>query len=270
MQKNLTLVGVAALMLALGGCATQNTVNPEAQRTQGWPVERLYNEAHKELNTGNYKTANNLYALLESRYPGTPYVEQSMLDTAYGYYKDEEREKALAAIERFQQHYPASPSMDYALYLKGLVLFNEDKSVLNKLAAQDWSDRDPKANREAYAAFYELVSRYPNSRYTADATERMVKIINGLGGHEIAIARYYMKRGAWLAAAARAKNVVQGFQNTPYVEESLAIMMSAYSHLGQTQLAEDTKRVLAQNYPNSRYLTQAWKPNDAPWWRYWK
>ncbi|TFV06922.1 outer membrane protein assembly factor BamD, partial [Bacillus stratosphericus] len=142
---------------------------------------------------------------------------------------------------------------------------------LNKLASQDWSDRDPKANREAYQAFAGLVERYPNSRYAPDATERMAKLVDALGGNEIAVARYYMKRGAYLAAANRAQKIVERYQNTRFVEESLAIMESSYRKMNKTQLADDTRRILAQNFPNSPYLQKPWsESNSIPWWRYWR
>ena len=160
--------------------------------------------------------------------------------------------------------------MDYALYLKGLVLFNEDQSFLNKLASQDWSDRDPKANRDAYQAFAELVQRYPNSKYAADATERMAKLVDALGGNEISVARYYMKRGAYVAAANRAQKIVSRYQNTRYVEEALAMMELAYKKLDKPQLAADTRRVLETNFPQSPFLQHEWRSDDMPWWRYWR
>lgn len=263
---------VVALGLALGGCAgTKGTVDKDAQITQDWTVEKLYAEAHDELNSNNYTRAIKLYEILESRFPNGRYAQQAQLDTAYAYYKDDEPEKALAAVERFQRNHPQHPNMDYALYLKGLVLFNEDQSFLNKLASQDWSDRDPKANRDAYQAFAELVERYPNSKYAPDATERMAKLVDALGGNEIAVARYYMKRGAYLAAANRAQKIVERYQNTRFVEESLAIMESSYRKMNKTQLADDTRRILAQNFPNSPYLQKPWSENTSiPWWRYWR
>ena len=261
---------VVSLGLALSACANKGTVDKDAQITQDWNVEKLYAEAQDELNSNNYTRAIKLYELLESRFPNGRYAQQSQLDTAYAYYKDDEPEKALAAIERFQRHHPQHPNMDYALYLKGLVLFNEDQSFLNKLASQDWSDRDPKANRDAYQAFSQLVQLYPNSKYAPDATERMTKLVDALGGNEISIARYYMKRGAYLAAANRAQKIVEQYQNTRYVEESLAIMELAYKKLGKQQLADDTKRLLLTNFPGSAYLQQPWRPDDMPWWRYWR
>ncbi len=268
MKKYLLISGLA---LALAACSsTSGTVDKDAQITQTWSVDRLYAEAHDELNSNNYKRAVNLYEILQSRYPQSRHAQQALLDTAYAYYRDEEPEKALATLERFQRQHPQHPHTDYALYLKALVLLNEDKSFVNRLAKQDWSDRDPKANREAYAVFAELVQRFPNSRYAADATEQMQKLVDALGGNEMAVARYYMKRGAYLAAVNRAQNVIQHYQNTRFVEEALALSAEAYRRLNQTQLSEDSRRVLAHNFPNSPYLTQAWKADSIPWWRYWK
>ena len=267
MKKFLLVVAVSA---ALSGCAATGTVDKDAQITQDWSVEKLYTEAQDELNSNNYTRAIKLYELLESRFPNGRYAQQAQIDTAYAHYKDEEKEKALAAIERFQRLHPRHPNMDYALYLKGLVLFNEDKSFLNKLASQDWSDRDSQANREAYQTFAELVQRYPNSQYVGDATERMTKLVDALAGNEMSVARYYAKRGAYLAAANRAQSIIANFQNTRFVEESLAIIEMSYRKMGQAQLADDTRRVLAQNFPESPYLNKAWQSEDIPWWRYWK
>ncbi len=261
---------VVSLGLALSACANKGTIDKDAQITQDWSVEKLYAEAQDELNSNNYTRAVKLYEILESRFPNGRYAQQSQLDTAYAYYKDDELEKALAAIARFQRHHPQHPNMDYALYLKGLVLFNEDQSFLNKLASQDWSDRDPKANRDAYQAFAELVQRYPNSKYAADATERMAKLVDALGGNEMSVARYYMKRGAYVAAVNRAQKIVARYQNTRYVEEALAMMELAYKKLDKPQLAADTRRVLETNFPQSPFLQHEWRSDDMPWWRYWR
>ena len=125
-------------------------------------------------------------------------------------------------------------------------------------------------NREAYQAFAELIQRYPNSQYVADATTRMTKLVDALAGNEMSVARYYAKRGAYLAAANRAQNVIAQFQNTRFVEEALAIMELSYKRIDRPQLAADTRRVLEQNFPQSPYLKQDWKADMAPWWRYWK
>lgn len=261
---------MAGVSLALAACASTGATDKDAQITQDWTVERLYAEANEELHNSNYNRAVKLYEILQSRYPSSRYAQQAQLDTAYAYYRDEEPEKALAILHNFQRQHPHHEGMDYALYLRALTLLNEDKSFMNRLASQDWSDRDPKANREAYAAFAELVRRYPESRYVGDATERMAKLVDALGGNEMAIARYYMKRGAYVAAANRAQNVIRSYQNTRFVEEALALSMEAYARLDKPQLSADSRRVLEHNFPNSPYLQKPWQADDAPWWRYWK
>ncbi|MCF7521643.1 outer membrane protein assembly factor BamD [Neisseria sp. ZJ106] len=263
---------VVSLSVALAACANtqKGTVDKDAQITQDWSVEQLYAEAQDELNSHNYTRAVKLYEILESRFPSSRHSQHSLLDTAYAYYKDGEREKALATIARFQRQYPQHPNMDYALYLQGLTAFNEDQSFLNKLASQDWADRDPKANLEAYRVFAQLVAQYPDSKYTPDAVVRMAKLVDALAGNEMAVARYYLKRGAYIAASSRAQKIVQRYQNTRFVEEALAMMELSYKKLGKPQLAEDTRRVLAHNFPNSPFLQHDWKPDDMPWWRYWK
>lgn len=260
-----------AVGLALSACASTGAVDKDEQITQDWSVQRLYNEARDELNNGNYTRSEKLYEILQARYPYGPYAESAQLDTAYAYYKDAEPEKALAAIEQFQRIYPQHPNMDYALYLKALIQLNEDQSFVSKIAKQDWSDRDPKANQQAYTTFNQLVTIFPDSKYAADARDKMQKLLDALSGNELSVARYYMKRGAWLAAIGRAQTIVSQFQNTPNVEEALAIMTEAYQKLGEQKLSEDTRRVLAQNFPQSPYLSRAWKDtNEIPWWRYWK
>lgn len=262
------MVSVAAALSACAG--NKSTVSREARETQSWSNDQLYREARTELDSGNYSRASALYEQLRARQPEGRFTEQSLLETAYAHYKNEEKAQAQAALARYFQNYPAGIDMDYALYLKGLILFDEDQSFLRKLASQDWADRDPQANREAYRAFAELVDRFPQSKYAEDAKNRMSQLVDALGGHEIAIARYYAKRGAFVAANNRAQAVVQNFQNTRYVEEALAIMAYSYGKLGNDQLKADTERVLQSNFPQSPYLQKAWTADDMPWWRYWK
>ena len=272
MKKSLLLIAIA---VALTGCASKNKekkikLDRDAITAQNWSNDQLYNEARSELNAKNYDRANKLYELLCARQAPGRYTEQSLLDSAYAHYKNEEPAKALAALSRFENNYPASIDMDYALYLRGLVLFDEDQSFLRKLASQDWSDRDPQANRRAYGVFNQLVTRYPDSKYAEDARKRMAQLVDALGGHQIAIAKYYAKRGAYLAANNRAQEVIKQFQNTRFVEEALAIMVYTYGKMGNAQAADDSARVLQQNFPQSPYLQKEWKPDDMPWWRYWK
>ncbi|NWK79790.1 MULTISPECIES: outer membrane protein assembly factor BamD [unclassified Aquitalea] len=259
-------VVAAMLVMGLAGCATTETYD----ETRGWTVEKLYSEARDELNSGNYTRAVKLYETLEARYPYGRYAQQAEMDLAYTHYKDNEPELAVAAADRFIKLHPAHPNVDYVYYLKGLVYYNDDQGMLSKWAGQDMSERDPKAARESFLAFRELTTRFPNSKYSADALEKMNRLVDALGGGEMHVARYYMKRGAYLAAANRAQNVVKEYSNTKYPEEALALMSVAYDKLGMTKLGDDAKRVLALNYPKSAYLTQPWQVEEMPWWKVWK
>lgn len=268
MKKFLLIISLAGVLAACN--SNKSTISPEAQLTQNWTAAEIYNEARTELNSGNYKRAIELYELLRARQSEGRFTEQSLLESAYAHYKEEEPTKALYDLSRFEQNFPASVDMDYALYLRGLILFNEDQSFLNKLASQDWSDRDPEANRRAYLQFERLLTLYPQSKYASDAKERMAKLLDAMAEHELSIARYYAKRGAFLAANNRAQSIIRQYQNTRHVEEALAIMIYTYGKMNNAQLKADTQRVLQVNFPKSPYLTHDWQANDMPWWRYWK
>ncbi|NHR05365.1 outer membrane protein assembly factor BamD [Chromobacterium haemolyticum] len=259
-------VVAAMLVMGLAGCATTETYD----ETRGWTVEKLYSEAHDELNSGNYTRAVKLYETLEARFPYGRYAQQAQMDLAYTHYKDNEPEQAIASADRFIKLHPTHPNLDYLYYLKGLVFYNDDSGLLAKWAGQDMSERDPRAAREAFTAFRELVTRFPNSIYKEDASKKMERLLDALGGNEMHVARYYMKRGAYLAAANRAQGVVKSYANTKYPEEALGIMMAAYDKLSMPQLRDDAKRVLALNYPNSEYLKAGWSIEDMPWWKLWK
>ena len=255
------------LRAGLGACSTTTTPSDE---TRGWPVERLYAEARDELNGSNYTRAAQLYETLEARYPYGRYAQQAQLDLAYTFYKDKEPQQALAACDRFIKLHPAHPNLDYAYYLKGLVNFNEDESLLSRWTGQDISERDPRAAREAFQSFRDLVTRFPNSQYAADAQIKMTHLVNSMAANEMHVARYYMTRKAYLAAVNRAQSVVKEFSNTRYMEEALAVMVSGYTALNLPQLADDSRRVLAKTYPDSLYLKQDWQPAEMPWYQFWR
>ncbi|MDQ1316280.1 MAG: outer membrane protein assembly factor BamD, partial [Pseudomonadota bacterium] len=190
-----------AATLTLGGCGLLPEVMDE---TAGWSAQKLYAEAKDELNSGNYERAVKLFETLESRYPFGRYAQQAQLEVAYVYYKDNEPISAIAACDRFIKLHPNHPNVDYAYYLKGLANFNDDLGMLGKLVDQDMSERDPRAARDAFLAFKELVTRFPDSKYAADSTARMKYLVNALAGNEVHVAKYYLKREAWVAAANRA------------------------------------------------------------------
>lgn len=258
----------AILLLALAACGWL----PEKQdETAGWAPSKLYSEAKSELDDGNYEKAIKLFESLEARYPYGRYAQQAQMEVAYAHFKNQDRAAAVAAADRFIKLHPNHPNVDYMYYLKGLVTFTEDLGPLETVASYfvewDISDRDPKAARESFEAFRDLVARYPASRYAPDATLRMKYLVNALASNEIHVARYYMRRGAYLAAANRAQYVVQSYPQAPAVEEALSIMVKAYEALGLPDLRDDALRVMQTNFPASPYITGQTAANS--WWRFW-
>ena len=206
---------------------------------------------------------------LEARYPYGRYAQQAQLEVAYCYWKDNERASAVAAADRFIKLYPNHPNVDYAWYLKGLINFNETLGLLWWLTTPDLSDRDPRAARDAFNAFKEVVTRFPESKYAEDSAARMRYIVNSLASYEVHVARYYMRRGAYLAAANRAQYAIKTYQSAPAVEEAVFVLAKAYDALGMEALRDDTTRIMRTNFPNSRFLSGKEIRPDAPWWRIW-
>ncbi|MFZ2219621.1 MAG: outer membrane protein assembly factor BamD [Rhodoferax sp.] len=238
-------------------------------KTAGWSPNKIYAEAKDELSSGAYDKAVSLFEKLEGRAAGTPLAQQAQLDKAYANFKAGEPAQALATLDRFLKLHPASPAIDYALYLKGIINFNDDLGMFSVVTRQDLSERDQKAAKESFAAFKELVSRFPDSRYAPDASQRMTHIVNSLAEYEVHVARYYFTRGAYVAAINRAQIALADYQGVPAVEEALYILMQSYDALGMNQLRDDTKRVLTSNYPSSDYITRGFKESSDPWWKVW-
>jgi outer membrane protein assembly factor BamD len=251
--------------LTLGGCGLLPEVKDE---TAGWSAQKIYSEAKDNLNQGNYERAVKLFEMLESRYPFGRYAQQAQLEVAYAYYKDNEAISAISACDRFIKLHPNHPNVDYAYYLKGLANFNDDLGILGNLVEQDMGERDPKAARDAFQSFKELVTRFPDSKYAEDSTARMKFLVNALASNEIHVAKYYLKREAWVAAANRAKEVLKTYPETPAREEALAILVVSYDKLKLTDLRDDAERVLKLNFPNSKYAKGVNTEGKA-WYRFW-
>ena len=236
--------------------------------TRGWSAQKLYSEAKDSLNSGNYVEAIKYYEKLEARYPYSRLAQQAQIDTAYAYYKDNEPAQAIAAADRFIKMYPNHPNVDYVFYLKGLINFNDELGWTGIVGGQDLTERDPKAVREAFDALRELTTRFPESRYAPDAIARMNYLVNALASHEIHVARYYMKRSAYVAAANRAQFALKTYPQAPANEEGLVILVKAYDALGMNDLRDDAERVLKRNFPNSSYL-KGDPRKSSPWWQIW-
>jgi outer membrane protein assembly factor BamD len=243
----LLLTAATALLLVACGSTPKD-------ETAGMSVEKLYLEAREEAASGSWERALKLYERLEGRASGTLLSQQAQVEQAYLLYRTGEKAQALSVIERFMKLHPTSPAFDYALYLQGVINFNDDLGLFGRISKQDLAERDQQASRDAYQSFKQLVDQFPQSKYTPDARERMNYIVNSLAAYEVHVARYYLRRGAYVAAANRAQQTVEEFQKTPSVEEALSILVQSYDRLGLTQLRDDAARVLRQNFPNSRFV----------------
>ena len=260
----LSVVPALLALAVLAGCASK-----DEDKTANWSPNKIYAEAKDNLDSGAYDKAIPLYEKLEGRAAGTPLAQQAQLERAYAQYKSGEPAEASATLDRFMKLHPASPAVDYALYLKGLVNFNDDLGAFSFLTRQDLSERDQKAAKESFEAFKELVTRFPESKYTPDARARMMYIVDALGAYEVHVARYYYTRGAYVAAINRCQTAISEYHDVPAIEDALFIMMRSYDALGMPQLRDDTRRVLAATYPKSDYLTRGSKKVDDPWWKLW-
>ena len=257
-----TILGCA---LTFSGCSSPPKEDPNSTQA----VERLYADAKEDMASGSYDKAIKTLERVEGRAAGTLLAQQATLDLAYAQYRTSERAAALVTLDRFIKLHPSSPALDYALYLRGLVNFNDNLGILGALAQQDLSERDQQASRDAYQSFKQLVTQFPQSRYADDGRGRMDYIVNALADYELHVARYYFRRGAFLAAANRAQQTVQEYPQTPANEEALYIMMSSYERLGLDQLRADTERVLKQNFPNNRFSVDGVRRTQRAWWRFW-
>jgi outer membrane protein assembly factor BamD len=238
-----------------------------------WTAAEYYNAAKVEFDSHNWDAAIKLYEALEAKYPFGRFAQQAQIEVAYSYYKQGETASAITALEKFIKLHPNHPNTDYALYLKALVNFREDLGPLTKLPGmnQDLADRDPKAARESFEAFKELVSRFPDSRYAEDSRKRMIYLVEALARHEINVARYYLARGAYLAAVNRAQDALVKFPNSSLQHrEALDIMVEAYDHMGLGELRDDTRKVIARNYPSDpkAHNTNPRTPSGS-WWKFW-
>jgi outer membrane protein assembly factor BamD len=262
MLKN--FLKLAAIALALTACSAVETVD----ETKGWSAGKLYAEARDELRGGNYDRSISLFEKLESRYPFGTYAQQAQMEIAYAHYRQGDQAQALAAVDRFIKLHPNHPQVDYVYYLRGLINFNDKTSVFDFISKQDLTERDPKAARDAFDSFKQLVERFPDSKYAPDSHARLKYLVNAMAQYEVHVASYYYRRGAYLAAANRAQTVVKEYREAPVVEDALFIMVRSYDALGLAELRDDANRVFLKNFPNSPLLQGPRKKED-PWWKIW-
>ncbi|GBF29266.1 outer membrane protein assembly factor BamD [bacterium MnTg03] len=220
----------------------------EVDVTAGWSAETLYRSAKNEMANKNYSTAIEQYQILESRYPFGKYATQAQLDVGYAYYKFEEVEAAIAALDRFIKLNPRHEAVDYAYYLKGLANFNRGKSLLDNIYYRDKADYDKSILLTSYNDFQILLRRFPRSKYAVDSRQHLIYLRDKLASADLKIARFYASRDAWVAASNRAKFIILSYPGTDAVQPALEIQLAAYQHLGLDRLAADTQRIIDLNY----------------------
>lgn len=249
-----------ACAIALSGCARIKGIFKDEDKNEGVPVEELYTKGRRSMENGNWSSAVETYKRLTAQYPYGAYTEQALMETAYAQFKMGTNEEAISTIDRFLRTYPTHRNTAYMYYLRGLVNSNRDTVFLQKVWTLDASRRDLSTPQQAFNDFSIVTTRYANSRYAEDARARMQALRDMFARHEIETSLYYLRRGAWVAAAGRAKYLLETYPQTRYQNDAVAAMAESYTRLGNETLAADARRVLQANDPNHPWLRGDW-PN---------
>ncbi|WP_269791969.1 outer membrane protein assembly factor BamD [Stenotrophomonas sp. Iso1] len=257
-------VRLTALLLVLVFAATGcHRGDKKKDADEGAPVEQLFEKSHKLMEGGNWSGAENSFKRLIAQYPYGPYTEQAMIESAYAQYKAGKNDDAVSSVDRFIRTYPTHRNIAYMYYLRGLANGNRDTVFLRRVWSLDASRRDLSTPRQAYADFNIVADRYPNSRYAADARQRMVELRDVFAQHELDDGLYYARRGAWVSAAGRANYLLETYPQSAFQYDAVALLGEAYTHLGNKTLADDARRVLELNQPQHPWLAGNWP--KYPW-----
>ena len=253
MRNIFTLVLVLFLLLGITACNKNN--KKDSVEVTKFSAETLYGNAKKYMELGVWDNAILNYKNLRNQYPFGRFAEQGSLELAYSYYKNYDMELALSTLERFIKNYPAHEHLDYAYYLKGLIYFDSERGLMQKIKPDESIDRNQENAKQSFVAFKTFIEKFPKSKYAADAEQRMVFIRNQLAAYELQVAKYYLRRKAYVAAISRSKYVIESYQKTNSVSDAIAVMAESYTQLGQNELASASKLVLQENFPSHGYLS---------------
>ena len=264
--RHFARLALLVLLVALAGCSLFHR-GKKGDPMDTLPVEQLYQQGVDALDAGNYDFASRSFERLVARFPFGAYTEQSTINLAYAQYKDGKPDDAYSTVNRFIKTYPTHRHIDYAYYLRGLINFNRSAGFVERWVGQDMTKRDQANLRQSFDDFTALITRYPNSNYAADSRQRMIYLRNMMAQSELHIAVFYLRRNAYVAAANRAKSIVETYPQSPQAGDALAIMVKSYHELGQDKLADDAKRVLELNYPDHPSLKGRWPSYRSNWWK---
>jgi len=257
-------VAASVAMLGLSGCKSFGW-GDKGEGPKGSP-EQLYGEARKDLRSGNYQGAIQKYENLEARYPFSEQAKQGQLDLLYVYYKNHSLESAIDQADQFIRENPTHPRIDYAWYIKGLVDFERTPNFFEKVFNADLDQRPPQTARKSFAAFRKVAEEYPKSQYAHDARRRMIYLRNRLADYELNVARYYIERGAWVAAAQRAKICIEQYDGAPAVREAMQILIQSYERLGLEPLTAQARAVYQLNFQGEAELKAVARDKKRRWW----
>ena len=254
MRRSFSYLIILSLLVA--GCASEATREERARQRARETELQLYETSQRNLRSQQWEVAIQNLQALEDNFPFGNYAEQAQLEIIYAYYRNYEFDAAIASADRFIRLHPRHRNVDFAYYYRGLASFTSGGGLFDRFAGSDPSTRDPGQARESFAYFNQLLTLFPDSEYAPDAEKRMLYLRNLLARHEIQVANYYFKRGAYVAAINRGRNVLENYQQTPAVPDALAVVIQGYQLLGMTELMQDSLEILQLNYPNHPALDE--------------
>jgi outer membrane protein assembly factor BamD len=270
LKRAFALSALIVAFVATAGCGAFGWGKDGEEKFAKDSPEQIYRDASRDVRAGNYPAAISRYELLEARYPFSDQAKQGQIDLMYAYYKNHAGESAVDQADQFIRENPTHPRVDYAHYIRGLVYFESGLSWLERIFKADLAQRPPTEAKKSFQAFQTLVQQFPKSPYAADARQRMVYLRNRLADYEVAVAKYYLARGAYVGAANRARGVIEGYDGAPAVDDALKIMAQSYRKLGVDDLAQVAENVRKANVPPDQALSKdGTARKDEPWWHFW-
>jgi outer membrane protein assembly factor BamD len=257
-MRPLHLLLLLAVLFGATGCESISKLWKKNDVNVTEPVEVIYDKGHEQMTEGRWASAAETFQRLTAQYPYGPYTEQALMEMSYAQFKSGRHDDAVSTIDRFIRTYPTHRNIPYFYYLRGLSNASRNAIFLQRVFSLESSNRDLTTPMQAYNDFSIVVERYPNSRYAADAGVRMIELRNLFAKHELDTGLYYLRRGADVAAIARAKYLIETYPQSIWQNDAVALLAVAYDDLGNEALAADARRVLQQNDPSHPALTGDW------------
>lgn len=235
------VMGLVLLLAACNGGETADVIPDQ-------PPEQLYNHAQDLLEEGSFEEAGRAFEEVERQHPYSQWATRGQLMAAYAYYEANKYDEAITAAQRYIDLHPGSRDVPYAYYMVGMSYYEQISDV----------GRDQEMTQKALESFTDLIRRFPDSNYAADAKLKVDLVRDHLAGKEMEVGRYYQRRQLWLAGINRFQKVVTDYQTTTHVPEALHRLVECYLALGMTQQAQEAAAVLGYNFPGSEWYDRAY------------